>query len=201
MPQSLGSVGLAESRGGSDAFDRDARRRSGYNGLPKRRSGDDSHRPVRTAMTPGKDAPLPGPRRDHARGRPTARRPFDGRQLVARAGLPPPRDGHAPGGGPLRVDSATLPDGSARNRRGSSSSRAWSPRGSRHRRGSCPARRIDDREEAERLRQAITYYRASPGPSVPHVLFGPMTRPEWDRFHCIHAAHHLSFAIPDAPPG
>src|SRR3954447_10685936 len=54
-----------------------------------------------------------------------------------------------------------------------------------------PGEALDDPEEAERLRQAIAYYHDSPGPAVPHVLFGPMTRPEWDRFHCIHAAHHL----------
>ena len=50
------------------------------------------------------------------------------------------------------------------------------------------------------MRRAIAHYEASPGPVVPHRLFGFMTRQEWDRFHCIHAAHHLSFAIPDAAP-
>jgi hypothetical protein len=64
-----------------------------------------------------------------------------------------------------------------------------------------PGQALDDREEAEGLRQAIAHYKASPGPVVPHVLFGPLSRQEWDRFHCIHAAHHLSFAVPDAPPG
>ena len=63
-----------------------------------------------------------------------------------------------------------------------------------------PADSLNQREEAEELRQAIAHYKASPGPVVPHVLFGYLTRAEWDRFHCIHAAHHLSFAIPQAPP-
>jgi hypothetical protein len=63
-----------------------------------------------------------------------------------------------------------------------------------------PAEALEEREEAERLGQAIAHYRASPGPVVPHVLFGSLTRSEWDRFHCIHAAHHLSFAVPKAPP-
>ena len=63
-----------------------------------------------------------------------------------------------------------------------------------------PVEGLDEREEAEGLRRAIAHYEASPGPVVPHRLFGFMTRQEWDRFHCIHAAHHLSFAIPDAAP-
>ena len=118
-----------------------------------------------------------------------------------RADLPPPGDRHAPGGRPARVDAPRrLPVGRRGAEDGSSSSRAWSPRGSRHRR-LLPAEALDEREEAEGLRQAIAHYKASPGPVVPHVLFGPLTREEWDRFHCIHAAHHLSFAVPNAPPG
>jgi hypothetical protein len=52
------------------------------------------------------------------------------------------------------------------------------------------------REEAEGLRQAIAYYRASPGPVIPHRRFGPLTREEWDQLQLIHLAHHLSFALP-----
>jgi hypothetical protein len=63
-----------------------------------------------------------------------------------------------------------------------------------------PAELLDEREEAEGLRQSISRYKASPGPVVPHVLFGFLTREEWDRFHCLHAAHHLSFAVPEAAP-
>jgi hypothetical protein len=63
-----------------------------------------------------------------------------------------------------------------------------------------PAEALDEHEEAEGLRQAIAHYQASPGTVVPHVLFGFLTREEWDRFHCIHAAHHLSFAVPKASP-
>ena len=62
-----------------------------------------------------------------------------------------------------------------------------------------PAEALDEHEEAEGLRQAIAHYQGAPGPVVPHVLFGLLTREEWDRFHCIHAAHHLSFAIPQSP--
>jgi Protein of unknown function (DUF1569) len=46
------------------------------------------------------------------------------------------------------------------------------------------------------LRAAIAYYRASPGPAIPHRILGPLTREEWDWFELIHLAHHLSFAVP-----
>jgi hypothetical protein len=57
-----------------------------------------------------------------------------------------------------------------------------------------------EREEAEGLRAAITYYRDSPGPAIPHRILGPLTREEWDRFELIHLAHHLSFAVPVQRP-
>jgi hypothetical protein len=59
-----------------------------------------------------------------------------------------------------------------------------------------PAEPLGEREEAEALRQAIAYYEASPGPVIPHRLFGPLSKAEWDRIQLIHLAHHLSFAIP-----
>ena len=46
------------------------------------------------------------------------------------------------------------------------------------------------------LRAAIAHYRASPGPVIPHRIFGPLTKDEWDRLQLIHLAHHLSFAVP-----
>jgi hypothetical protein len=61
-----------------------------------------------------------------------------------------------------------------------------------------PVEGLDEREEAEGLRRAIAHYEASPGPVIPHPLFGFLTREEWDRVHCIHCAHHLSFAVPAA---
>ncbi|MEJ7640088.1 MAG: DUF1569 domain-containing protein [Singulisphaera sp.] len=61
-----------------------------------------------------------------------------------------------------------------------------------------PAGSLDEREEAEGLRRVIAHYKASPGPVVPHRLFGPLTGEEWDRIQCIHCAHHLSFAVPAA---
>lgn len=59
-----------------------------------------------------------------------------------------------------------------------------------------PPAGVEDREEAESFRAAIAYYRASPGPAIAHPLIGPLGRPDWDRMHCHHAAHHLSFAVP-----
>jgi hypothetical protein len=35
----------------------------------------------------------------------------------------------------------------------------------------------------------------------PHAFFGPMTRDEWDRLHCHHAALHLSFLVPETTGG
>ena len=45
-------------------------------------------------------------------------------------------------------------------------------------------------------RQAIAHYKASPGPVIQHLFFGPLSKAEWDRLQLIHCAHHLSFAIP-----
>jgi hypothetical protein len=59
-----------------------------------------------------------------------------------------------------------------------------------------PAEGLDEREEAEGLRMAIAHYKSSSGPVIPHRIFGPLTKGEWDRLQCIHCAHHLSFARP-----
>jgi hypothetical protein len=60
-----------------------------------------------------------------------------------------------------------------------------------------PPAGLDPHEEANRLRQAIAHYNASPtGPLAPHRVFGRLTKEEWDRLMLIHCAHHLSFAVP-----
>jgi hypothetical protein len=64
--------------------------------------------------------------------------------------------------------------------------------------GVLPEATRGEREEAEGLRAAISHYRASSGPVIPHRIFGPLTREEWDRFELAHLAHHLSFAVPTA---
>jgi hypothetical protein len=62
-----------------------------------------------------------------------------------------------------------------------------------------PVETLGEREEAEGLRQALAYYRCSPGPVIAHRIFGPLTRAEWDKLQLIHLAHHLSFAVPTSP--
>lgn len=64
-----------------------------------------------------------------------------------------------------------------------------------------PGEVLDERAEAEGLRQALAYYQASPGPVIPHRLFGPLSREEWDRLQRAHLAHHLSFAVPTGGAG
>lgn len=57
---------------------------------------------------------------------------------------------------------------------------------------------LDARAEAEALRGALHLYSAHTGPMADHPLFGPLDRGQWTRLHCIHCAHHLSFAHPEA---
>ena len=45
----------------------------------------------------------------------------------------------------------------------------------------------------------IERFRSSPGPFDAHPLVGRMTPRQWEQFHCVHCAHHLSFALPLAP--
>jgi hypothetical protein len=59
-----------------------------------------------------------------------------------------------------------------------------------------PPDSLDDRAEAEALRATINLFLAAPGPLGKHAMFGKLSMEEWRRFHAIHCAHHLSFAIP-----
>ena len=57
---------------------------------------------------------------------------------------------------------------------------------------------------AGRLEAAIERLRGAAGRtaiqpmSAQHPIFGLLTQDQWRRFHLIHAAHHLSFVIPDS---
>ncbi len=62
-----------------------------------------------------------------------------------------------------------------------------------------PAPGVDARAEAEALRAALGRLAAHTGPLVEYPFGGPVTRKGWERFHCIHCAHHLSFAVPTGP--
>jgi hypothetical protein len=55
---------------------------------------------------------------------------------------------------------------------------------------------LDDQAEVEGLRGALDRYTSTPGEFGPHPRLGSITRDEWDRFHAVHCAHHLSFLVP-----
>ena len=54
----------------------------------------------------------------------------------------------------------------------------------------------DARDEAEVLRAVIRRFTSHDGPLAEHPLAGAVSRSVWERFHCIHCAHHLSFVLP-----
>ena len=64
-----------------------------------------------------------------------------------------------------------------------------------------PAPGTDAQAEAESLRAALRRFAAHTGPLANHPLQGPVSRAVWERFHCIHCAHHLRFALPAATTG
>jgi hypothetical protein len=45
-------------------------------------------------------------------------------------------------------------------------------------------------------RATVERWKAYAGPYHPSPLFGGLGRADWDRGHCVHAAHHLSFLVP-----
>lgn len=57
---------------------------------------------------------------------------------------------------------------------------------------------LDDRTEIETLRQALQRYAAFQGTLADHPFFERLSRDQWNQLHCIHCAHHLSFAVPSA---
>jgi len=57
-----------------------------------------------------------------------------------------------------------------------------------------PAPAADARAEA--LRAALRRFLAHAGPLAEHPMRGVVSREVWERFHCIHCAHHLRFALP-----
>jgi Protein of unknown function (DUF1569) len=62
-----------------------------------------------------------------------------------------------------------------------------------------PRTGLDDRAEVEALRDALARYALATGPFPAHPYLGFMTKEEWSQFHCLHAAHHLGFAVPLEP--
>ena len=60
-----------------------------------------------------------------------------------------------------------------------------------------PPPELDLEETIHALANAIQRYENHRGSLHAHPLFGMMSREVWDRVHCIHCAHHLSFVIPE----
>ena len=50
--------------------------------------------------------------------------------------------------------------------------------------------------EAIALRETIARFVSFDGELPAHPRLGPLTKEQWSRFHCMHCAHHLSFAVP-----
>jgi hypothetical protein len=59
-----------------------------------------------------------------------------------------------------------------------------------------PGPGLDAVREAAALRVEIERLTSFAGPLAEHPLLGRMSPSHWERFHCIHCAHHLSFAVP-----
>jgi hypothetical protein len=55
---------------------------------------------------------------------------------------------------------------------------------------------VDDRAEAESLRAALWLFASHSSELKAHPMGGRLSRQDWERFHCIHCAHHLSFVLP-----
>jgi hypothetical protein len=59
---------------------------------------------------------------------------------------------------------------------------------------------VDARAEAEALRAATRLFAMHTGPLADHPLAGSLPRASWERFLCIHCAHHLGFVVPGEGP-
>ena len=59
-----------------------------------------------------------------------------------------------------------------------------------------PPPQVELDQAADALAGAVERYQHYDGRLHAHPLFGNPPRAIWDRIHCIHSAHHLSFAIP-----
>ena len=66
--------------------------------------------------------------------------------------------------------------------------------------GLIPPAQVDDRAEAESLREALGRLAASEGPFGEHPWLGSMSKPQWSDFHKLHCEHHLGFTR-TLPPG
>jgi hypothetical protein len=75
------------------------------------------------------------------------------------------------------------------------------PRGVRLPKTFEPQPGCDARAEAEALRAAVKRLAAHAGPVADHPLAEKVSNEVWERFHRIHCAYHLSYALPTAGNG
>ncbi len=73
--------------------------------------------------------------------------------------------------------------------------RGWIPEGVQMPAVYLPPPGLDATAQAEELRRAIKRFGAFAGRLDEHPLLGRLSPAGWERFHCLHCAHHLSFAI------
>jgi hypothetical protein len=59
---------------------------------------------------------------------------------------------------------------------------------------------LDLSAEAASFRAALERVKGHEGTFAAHPFAGTMTRDEWVQYHCVHCAHHLSFAVPRTEP-
>jgi hypothetical protein len=72
----------------------------------------------------------------------------------------------------------------------------WIPEGISVPPGYLPQPNSEIEKEADALRHAIERFCAHGGSFHEHPLMGRLSAAQWDRFHRVHCAHHLSFALP-----
>ena len=71
----------------------------------------------------------------------------------------------------------------------------WIPAGVKLPDAALPTEAADE-VSVERLRRAVERVDRHVGPWSPHPFFGSMTATQWQRYHRVHAAHHLGFLVP-----
>jgi hypothetical protein len=72
----------------------------------------------------------------------------------------------------------------------------WIPEGVRAPDVYVPPTGLDAIQETQNLRAVVERFAAHTGRLDEHPLMGRLSRAGWERFHCLHCAHHLSFAVP-----
>ncbi len=60
-----------------------------------------------------------------------------------------------------------------------------------------PTPGVELTEAVADLRSAVERLADQDGPFAPHPVLGPMEPEQWLLFHARHAAHHLSFVVPE----